>query len=206
MSGNIFLYLRRETSHHERGNASVPSFAFYSRVKPTKFRLIDRANGNFSMVETHITNLLETLFQEEEFEDCYLIDINHSSNRLQVFIDADDGVTFQQCQRISRYLEGYLDEEGWLGEKYILEVSSPGISRPLKLPRQYPKNIGRKMEVKTKAGETFEGTLTEVQENRIVLEEKKRVKEGKKKVNKEFRYEIPFTDVRRAKVKVSFNK
>ena len=101
------------------------------------------------MVESKIESLLEVKFQEEEFTDCFLIEVKlHANKKLDVFIDSDAGVTFEKCQKISRYLEQYLDEEGWLGDSYVLEVSSPGISRPLKLLRQYPRNIGRKVEVR----------------------------------------------------------
>ena len=101
------------------------------------------------MIVEKITDLLDKKFTEEDFSDCFLVDIKaHAHNKIDVFIDSDSGVTFEKCQKISRYLERFIDENGWLGEKYVLEVSSPGISRPLKFKRQYAKNIGRKVEVK----------------------------------------------------------
>jgi len=152
-----------------------------------------------------IEALLAEKFQEEEFTDCFLVDIHLSAgNKLEVFVDSDSGITFKKCQRISRFLEKPIDEEGWLGEKYTLEVSSPGTSRPLKFLRQYPKNIGRKLEVKLLEGATKKGTLTKVEPSLIVLEEKIRVKEGKKKVNKIIQYEIPFESIKQARVKISF--
>lgn len=152
-----------------------------------------------------IEALLAEKFQEEGFTDCFLVDMNLSaSNKLEVFVDSDSGITFKKCQQISRFLEKPIDEEGWLGEKYTLEVSSPGISRPLKFPRQYPKNIGRKLEVKLLEGAKKTGTLTKVEPPLIILEEKIRVKEGKKKVNKIVQHEIPFESIKQARVKVSF--
>ena len=134
------------------------------------------------MIEEKITKLLEDKFKEAEFSDCFLIEINLlPSNKLEIFIDSDTGITFEKCRRISRYLEQFIDAEGWLGEKYILEVSSPGIKRPLKLKRQYPKNVGRKVEVHLKAGPLEKGKLIKVEENNITLEESIRVKVGKKK-------------------------
>ncbi len=155
-----------------------------------------------------IEALIEEKFKEEGFEDCFLVDINRpeGSNKLEIFVDADSGINYKTCQRLSRYLEAYIDEAQWLGEKYILEVSSPGIGRPLKFNRQYKKNIGRKVAVKLNVGGTEEGTLKEVSETEIILERKVRVKEGKKKVNKVLEIPILFDDIKETKVKITFNK
>ncbi len=157
------------------------------------------------MIESKIESLLEAKFQEEEFIDCFLIEVkSHANNKLDVFIDSDTGVTFEKCQQISRYLEQYLDEEGWMGDNYVLEVSSPGVSRPLRLRRQYPRNIGRKVEVSLKQGDTKEGTLVAVGEEDITLEEKIRIKEGKRKKVQALQTRIPFEDIKKTVVKISF--
>ncbi len=157
------------------------------------------------MVEDKITTLLEEKFREDAFSDCFLVDLKlHAHNKLDVFLDSDFGISFEQCQKISRYLEEYLDEEQWLGEKYVLEVSSPGISRPLSMKRQYPRNVGRKVEVKLKDGDKRSGTLKEVEEDHIVLEEKVRRKEGKRKKTEVVETEIDFNSIKETKVKVSF--
>ena len=158
-----------------------------------------------TVVEEKITTLLEEKFREDAFSDCFLVDLKlHAHNKLDVFLDSDFGIRFEQCQKISRYLEQYLDEEQWLGEKYVLEVSSPGISRPLVLKRQYPRNVGRKVEVKLKDGEKRGGTLKEVEENYILLEEKIRRKEGKRKKTEVVETEIDFNSIQETKVKASF--
>lgn len=152
-----------------------------------------------------IEALLAEKYLEEDFSDCFTVEINLSdSNKLEIFVDSDSGITFQKCQKISRFLEKTIDEEGWLGEKYVIEVSSPGVSRPLKFIRQYPKNIGRKLEVKLVEGGSKTGTLTKVEAENICLEEKVRVKEGKKKVTKIIQHDIPFASIRQAKVKITF--
>ena len=157
------------------------------------------------MIEEKITALLEEKFQEDAFTECFLVGLKlHAHNKLDVFLDSDFGITFEKCQRISRYLEQYLDEEKWLGEKYVLEVSSPGISRPLVMKRQYPRNIGRKVEVKLKDGDKRTGILTEVEEDRITLEEKIRVKEGKRKKVEVVETEISFNSIDHTKVKITF--
>ncbi len=165
-----------------------------------------------SSAKRHIVNTkkIETLlaekFQEEDFTDCFFVEmaLNPSNNKLEIFVDSDSGMTFRKCQQISRFLEKTIDEEAWFGPKYTLEVSSPGITRPLKFIRQYQKNIGRKVEVKLIEGGKKTGLLTKVEEEQIVLEEKVRVKEGKKKVNKVLEHEIPFETIKETKVKITF--
>ncbi|HEY6951733.1 MAG TPA: ribosome maturation factor RimP [Bacteroidota bacterium] len=84
---------------------------------------------------------------------------------IQVFVDTDEGVTIAQCAEISRELGARLDSLGLIEEQYELEVSSPGVDKPLKLLRQYKKNVGRKFSVHYWEGterKTFEGTLMAV--------------------------------------------
>lgn len=159
-------------------------------------------------MEEKIIDLLEAKLQEPDFEDCFYLDVKHHqvNNKLEVTLDSDTGITFRKCQQISRYLESFIDEEGWLGEKYTLEVSSPGADKPLKIARQYPKHIGRKLEIKKTNGEKEEGRLTEVNEEDILIVYKVRRKEGKKKVTEEMNSRIPFTEIEKAVVKLSFNK
>lgn len=152
-----------------------------------------------------ITSLLETKFEEEFFNDCFLVEINQNNSKLEIFVDSDSNITFEKCRKISRYLEQHIDENGWLGEKYTLEVSSPGITRPLLFKRQYAKNIGRKLEVKLKDEGKQKGVLVNVTDEAIHLEEKVRVKEGKKKVNKILTHEIAYENIEKAIVKISFN-
>lgn len=156
-------------------------------------------------IEEKLNSLLAAKFQEEEFKDCFLVDFElPSPTRLEVFIDSDSGVTFEKCRKISRYLEAVIEEENWFGEKYTLDVSSPGLTRPLKLKRQYVKNIGRKLDVTLKDGEKKKGQLIKVEDEAITLEETLRVKEGKKKVRKVVQSEIPFETIKKSLVVISF--
>ena len=100
------------------------------------------------MVENRIEELLLEKFKEDEFKDCFLIEINMTSKKtIEIILDADDGLTLEKCQRISRYIENYLDTELPMGDDYTIEVSSPGVSRPLMYQRQYPKHIGRTLQI-----------------------------------------------------------
>jgi ribosome maturation factor RimP len=158
------------------------------------------------VIEQQIDSLLATKFQEEEFQDCFLIEVNHhpGNNKLEVFIDSDTGVTFDKCRRISRYLEAILDEQAWLGEKYVLEVSSPGITRPLKLLRQYKKNKGRTLDIALADGSRREGVLAEVAEDHLVLEEVVIEKVGGKKVKKSVLSPIGYDQIQKAMIKIQF--
>ena len=179
----------------QEGTATVPSFYCLKLLNVNTY------------VEEKIIDLLEEKFTEPEFSNCFWLDVKlHAGKRLEVIIDCDTGVTFSTCRQISRHLESIIDEEQWLGPKYTLEVSSPGAERPLKLPRQYKKHLGRKLEVKTTEGEEYEGRLSEVTEESITLDYKVRRKEGKSKVTEEVQTTIVFAAIEKAKVKISFKK
>lgn len=156
-------------------------------------------------IEEKIHSLLAEKFQEEAFQDCFLVELNlHRGNKLEVLIDCDSGLTLDKCQRISRYLESHLDEQGWLGDSYVLEVSSPGLDRPLKLKRQYLKNIGRRLSVTLQSGEVSEGLLKAATEENITLEATVLRKEGKNKKKEQVLATIPFDDIKKAMVIISF--
>ena len=121
---------------------------------------------------------------------------------IRVIIDGDEGVNLQDCMDVSRAIEHSLDRDAF---DFSLEVSSAGATQPLELPRQYPKHIGRTLEVQT-AGKTVKGTLTATSEEGITLNwkarEPKPVGKGKHTVKKEAK--IPFTEIEQAKVVLKF--
>lgn len=159
------------------------------------------------MIEQKIEALLVEKFKEEDYADFFIVEIKmHTSNRLEVFIDSDTSLPLSKCQKISRYLESHIDEHQWLGEKYIIEVSSPGISRPLTLVRQYKKNIGRKLAIKfvEDGVKKREGKLVDANETACFLEEKIVIKEGKKKKRTTEISEIPYNTIKKAVIKPAF--
>ncbi len=161
------------------------------------------------MIVEKITDLLTQKFEEEDYDDCFIVEIKHNptNNKLAVFVDADSGMTFRKCQRLSRYLESYIDEEGWIGEKYILEVSSPGIDRPLVMPRQFKKNIGRRLELEVDIDDKKrKGVLTKADEEGICLSFEQTRKQGKKKIKEQVELELPYSAIKKATVKISFKK
>ena len=138
-----------------------------------------------------------------ENESLFLVSLQFlQGNKIQLVVDGDTGVPLNEIIRISRHVEHNLDREE---EDFALEVSSPDIAEPIQLARQYKKNIGRILEVKT-AEETFEGTLQEVSETAIALYWKAREPKpvGKGKVTVEKTANIALTDIIEAKVKIIF--
>ena len=159
-------------------------------------------------MEDKIIALLEAKFKEPEFSDFFVVEVKkHDHQKLDVFVDSDSGVPLSKCQQLSRYLESYIDEEKWMGEKYVLEVSSPGLSRPLTLPRQFRKNIGRKLAIQYFEGEEkkkSEGQLVDANDTACFLEEKVVRKEGKKKIRTTEVTEIPYESIKKAVIKPVF--
>jgi ribosome maturation factor RimP len=130
-----------------------------------------------------IAQILEEKFSlDETFNDCFIVEIElKPGNNLFVYMDCDGALDFAKCQRISRYLESHLDANGWLTDKYVLEVSSPGLMRPFKFTRQYIKNIGREVTVTLLDKTTQSGLLKLADEEKITLEFEAIILEGKKK-------------------------
>ncbi len=138
-----------------------------------------------------------------ENESIFLIDFKMSSdNKIKVILDGDHGVSVQDCMNVSRAIEHNLDREE---EDFSLEVASAGAASPIVMPRQYKKNIGRKLEVRTN-GVSLEGNLTEATEDSITLEWKSREPKpiGKGKVTVQNKQEIAISDIQEAKVVLKF--
>ncbi|MCH2022287.1 MAG: ribosome assembly cofactor RimP [Saprospiraceae bacterium] len=155
-----------------------------------------------------LSSLLELKFQEEEFSHLFLIEIKQLPNdTIQVFLDSDKAVLFEHCVKISRYLEEHIEMNGWMSEKYTIDVSSAGIGEPLKFKRQYQKNIGRKVSVELKDDHKhLKGVLVEVKEDGIIVEyeEKVRIEGRKKKQLKCIKKVVPYNNIKNTKIAISF--
>lgn len=147
---------------------------------------------------------IRKLAMENLSPDKFVVDVLISGKKLprrvMVILDGDQGVTIDDCANLSRVLSKELDDRAYFGDdNYLLEVSTPGLDHPLKLKRQYFKNIGRNLKVVQKEG-TAEGKLHEVTDDKIVLVQETGT--GKKKETKEI--QIPFSEIDRTFVLVSF--
>ena len=154
-----------------------------------------------------INQLLEEKYSTDEaFNDCFTVELELKLNqRLYVFADSDSGFSFEKCQKLSRYLESHLDTNGWLGEKYLLEVSSPGIERPLKFPRQYKNNLGRTLAV-TMLDKTTQhvGAIHAADDEKVVLVHTVIERDGKKKKEVVVETPIPYDQIEKALIKLGF--
>lgn len=119
--------------------------------------------------------------------------------KVLVVLDGDRGVTIDDCANLSRELSKAFDDMQLFDESYTLEVSTPGLDQPLKLRRQYHKNIGRRLKLVTQQG-IVEGKLLAVSEEKIALEEE--IGTGKEKQVE--RIEIPFSNIEKTFVLISF--
>ena len=149
--------------------------------------------------------LAEKYATDEAFADCFTVAVElHPGQKLYVFADSDTGMTFEKCQKLSRYLEAHLDANGWLGDSYLLEVSSPGIDRPLKFLRQYKRNIGRTLAVSTTDKTQYIGLLQSADDQHIVLTSTVTEKIEKKKVERTIETAIVYDTIEKAIVKLAF--
>ena len=145
------------------------------------------------------------LLQEglKEKPSVFLIDLTITEAfKIIVTLDGDSGVVLQDCIDVSRAIEHNLDREE---QDFSLEVASVGVGSPLKLVRQYTKNIGRTLIVKL-ATQTIEAELADANPDFITLaweaREPKKVGKGKETVQK--RQEIPYSEIKEAIVTVTF--
>jgi ribosome maturation factor RimP len=130
------------------------------------------------MIERLLSDVLEQRFSEEDLNDCFLVDIVVKKNdRIEVYIESDTTLTIDSCRKVSRFLEKQIEENRWLGEKYTLDVSSPGVDNPIKLARQYVKNVGRNIRVEDNEGVVIEGKLVSANEEKIEVEPEKQAVE-----------------------------
>ncbi len=133
----------------------------------------------------------------------FLIDLTITdAMKIIVTLDGDQGVTLQDCIDINRAIENNLDREE---QDFSIEVASAGVSTPLKLVRQYKKNIGRTLKVKT-ATESIEAVLANANDEFITLtwtaREPKKIGKGKETVEKKI--ELPYSEIKEAIVTITF--
>lgn len=104
---------------------------------------------NKRQIETRTEELVMPIVTENQFE---LVDVEYVKEGanwyLRVYVDKENGIDIDDCVLVSRALEARLDEEDFISEAYILEVSSPGLTRPLKKEKDFLRNLNRRVEVK----------------------------------------------------------
>ncbi|MET0638185.1 MAG: ribosome maturation factor [Chitinophagaceae bacterium] len=153
-------------------------------------------DGLTQLLEHKISNLIA------EDTDVFLVEIRiKPTNNIKVFLDADQGISIDRLIRYNRRLYKDLEESNVFPEgDFSLEVSSPGLDEPLKLFRQYQKNIGRFVEVTELDGLKKEGKLLTAIEDAITVSEEK----GKGKKKEVIEHIIPFSNIKSTIIQVKF--
>ena len=135
-----------------RKRVSTPAFLFLMMT------------GKSHYIIKRVHELIEPVLEEIGFE---LVDIEYLSTQgkwvLRIYIDREGGVTIDACARVSREVGDLIDIKEIIGHEYILEVSSPGLNRPLTKEKDLIRAVGKKIKVKTETPlngrRNFEGVL-----------------------------------------------
>ncbi len=129
--------------------------------------------------EMKTEELITPIIEEKHFELVDVEWVKEGSNRiLRVYIDKPGGITVDDCELVSREFNEILDREDYISENYVFEVSSPGLTRPLKKDKDLARSIGRDVEFKlfkaVDKQKEFEGTLKAFDDKTItvVIDEK----------------------------------
>ena len=158
-------------------------------------------------VKEKIEQLVKGLIENEP--DLFLVEVKvKPTNNVKVYIDGDNGISIDKLVQYNRRLYRKLEELGiFPGGDFSLEVSSPGLDEPLKLHRQYVKNIGRFIEITDLDGVKREGKLLEVNDTGILIEEQKARPTGSSGRGQEKKREvqqvlIPIEKVKTTKIQI----
>lgn len=133
--------------------------------------------------EQKTEEILMPIVEEHEFE---LVDVEYvkegSTWYLRAYIDKPGGITIDDCETVSRRLSDILDEKDYIEDAYILEVSSPGLGRPLKKEKDYKRSLGEEIEIRTyrmiDKQKEFTGILRSYDEKTVTIE----MEEGNEKI------------------------
>jgi ribosome maturation factor RimP len=151
-------------------------------------------------MEVQIEQRVNRLIEMEP--DVFLVEVRiKPTNNVKVFLDADNGISIDRLVQFNRRLyKEFEEEQVFPNNDFSLEISSPGLDEPLKLNRQYKKNIGRYVEVVQTDGARTEGKLISAEDDQVVVEEEK----GKGKKKETIEHIIPFTNIKTTKIQIKF--
>jgi ribosome maturation factor RimP len=129
----------------------------------------------------------------------FIVDLQvKPSHKISVFVDTLKGITLEECTQVNRLIEQKMNREN---ENFELEVSSPGLNNPLKLPFQYEKNVGRSLRVIKTDGLTTEGKIMAADTEKVLLETlMKKSSKGKMKETQVKMLELHYTDIKTARI------
>ena len=136
-------------------------------------------------LQSTVTTLVQEALEDDSF---FIVDINVAGSeegmkKISILVDSDNSINIDECARISRKVSNQLEESEIITSAFIIEVSSPGLDRPFVYPRQYKKNIGKKIEVTLKDGKVKIGKLEALHPDFITLGDEVPNKANKKKID-----------------------
>ncbi len=156
------------------------------------------------MDKQQLADWLEERIGEYDPNDYFLVDVDWQPgiNKMVVYVDSEQALSLHQCQQLSRYIEAQLDVSELIGLTYSLDVSSPGLDRPLQDRRQYSKHVGRVLRVVTEDGQ-YIGKLLSMDEAQIEIQQE--VPQGpKRKPLYQDIITISFEDIKETFVEIRF--
>ena len=150
------------------------------------------------------STILQLIEETIEGTDIFLVDLKISSgNKISVLVDAIGGLPITDCIKVSRGVEDDLDREV---EDFSIDVSSPGLDKPLKVFRQYEKNIDRSIKITLTDEGVFDATILNVDEPKIdlLVEEVITISDSLEGVKKGDNMTLAQADITEAKINISF--
>jgi len=132
----------------------------------------------------------------------FLVEVRvRPGNNIKIFVDADRGISIDKLAQYNRSLYRQIEESGLFpNNDFSLEVSSPGLDEPLRLRRQYLKNIGRYVEILLKDGIKKEGKLISATDEEVVIEEET----GTKKKKEIIQHSLSYDDIKTTKIQIKW--
>ena len=132
----------------------------------------------------------------------FLVEVKiRPGNNIKIFVDSDRGMSIDKLAQYNRRLYRQIEESGLFpNNEFSLEISSPGLDEPLKLRRQYLKNIGRYVEILLKNGIKTEGKLMNATDEEVVIEEEK----GNKKKKEIIQHSLSYDDIKTTKIQIKW--
>ena len=150
------------------------------------------------ITEAQIRQLVEDKIADNQF----IVSLTSSeTNDFMLEMDGDQGFGIDDCSALHRHIRYELGEAA---DDLSLKVSSAGLDKPLRHPRQFAKNIGRPVQVLTMENNRVEGELVKADEQGIALRYKERIKEGKRKKTVETQVELRHEEIRETKIVIRF--
>lgn len=149
------------------------------------------------ITEKQLSGIINKKLQDTEL---FLVEVSIGrGNRITVYIDSDKYVSIDDCATLSRHIESELNRDV---EDFELEVSSAGLDRPLKITRQYTKNIGNDLKITLHDNKIIVAALLGADEKEVHL----LIPEDKKNKNPELELKLKYNEIKKAQVIIKFEK